>query len=200
MLNIKKVITGIISIIFLLVILFFLLDYVNFFNIGKYLSFLQPKELEEVIDKDFPTELKKITYEKKEDKLIEWEERLAKKEEEFKLKEKEVLLKQQEIEQIKENFIKEKQKLDRIKVELNNRKDIVKDLANKVVNMQPITAVNMMKEWNDYDIIDVIRQIDKNAIELGENSITPYLLSLFNVSRRSKITKKMLLPNVIDEY
>jgi flagellar protein FlbB len=39
-------------------------------------------------------------------------------------------------------------------------------------------AVGMLENWPDQDIIDVFKQMDKDAEEEGKPTITNYLLSL----------------------
>ena len=70
----------------------------------------------------------------------------------------------------------------------------MKDLAEKVRNMPPVKAQEMMQSWRDFDIIDVMRQMDKDAEVEGTSSIVPYLLTLFQPDRRAEITRKMMLP------
>ena len=62
--------------------------------------------------------------------------------------------------------------------------------------MPPEKAVEMMVNWRDFDIIDVLRQMDRNAAATGTPSITPFLLTLFTPERRAEIARKMLLPKL----
>ena len=58
--------------------------------------------------------------------------------------------------------------------------------------MPPASARDMLINWPDYDIIDVLEQMDKDAEEDGRQTITTYLLTLFPAERRSVITNKWL--------
>jgi hypothetical protein len=44
--------------------------------------------------------------------------------------------------------------------------------------MPPQKAQEMMQSWRDFDIIDVMRQMDKDAELEGNPSIVPYLLNV----------------------
>jgi flagellar protein FlbB len=76
--------------------------------------------------------------------------------------------------------------------EEGNRQNKLKVLASKVGNMRPMDAVGMLENWPDQDIIDVFKQMDKDAEEEGKPTITNYLLSLFEAKRRSVIANKWL--------
>jgi flagellar protein FlbB len=88
----------------------------------------------------------------------------------------------------------EKEKFVAAQKEWEDRQKKVKDLAEKVRNMPPQKAQEMMQNWRDFDIIDVMRQMDKDAEVEGNASIVPYLLTLFQPDRRAEITRKMMLP------
>ncbi|MBL8034197.1 MAG: hypothetical protein JNJ69_10880 [Leptospiraceae bacterium] len=88
----------------------------------------------------------------------------------------------------------EKEKFSVAQKEWEDRQKKVKDLAEKVRNMPPQKAQEMMQSWRDFDIIDVMRQMDKDAETEGTASIVPYLLTLFQPDRRAEITRKMMLP------
>ena len=60
-------------------------------------------------------------------------------------------------------------------------------LANKMANMPPEQSVNIMLTWEDTLIIDVLRQMDRNAEEGGQASITPFLLTLMPGERAGRI-------------
>ena len=149
--------------------------------------------------------MEKLDFKKKEEKLLEAKEELEK----AKLSLDEELAKlkaeAEKLEQLKENLRKKEKSLAEKEAESSSRLEQVKVLANKVSSMPPNKAVEMLVNWPDTDIIEVFKQMDKNAEEDGRPSITTYLLTLFNPERRSVITNKWLdtdnskLPIIIPE-
>ena len=91
----------------------------------------------------------------------------------------EVQQKEQEINEIKAGVMAERKKLAMMAQDIEDRNTKVADLANKVGNMPPEKAVEMMVNWRDFDIIDVLRQMDRNAAATGTPSITPFLLTFY---------------------
>ena len=63
----------------------------------------------------------------------------------------------------------------------------VLDLASKLGNMPPKESVPIMTKWEDTLLIDVLRQMDKNASDQGKQSITPYLISLMPKDKAARI-------------
>lgn len=96
------------------------------------------------------------------------------------------------LEELKEGIQrKEKEMAEKAKKD-NARAEKVKVLANKVANMPPESARDMLINWPDYDIIEVFEQMDRDAEEDGRQTITTYLLTLFPAERRSVISNKWL--------
>ncbi|MGV3667660.1 MAG: periplasmic-type flagellar collar protein FlbB, partial [Leptospira bouyouniensis] len=96
------------------------------------------------------------------------------------------------LEELKEGIQrKEKEMAEKVKKD-NARAEKVKVLANKVANMPPESARDMLINWPDYDIIEVFEQMDRDAEEDGRQTITTYLLTLFPAERRSVISNKWL--------
>ena len=93
----------------------------------------------------------------------------------------------------KKKSIQEKEKQMALsKKDKESRLAKIKVLANKIANMPPPKAKELLENWPDQDIIDVLKQMDKDAEEEGTNTITTYLLTLFDEKRRAVITNKWL--------
>lgn len=174
--------------------IFYALDATGMIRASDILPFLAPKNPLRVEDKDYPTEVEKVEFQKWEQKLIEREEALARREAELKSKETGGEDQKREIEETRRALRAEKEKFIAAQKEWEDRQKKVKDLAEKVRNMPPQKAQEMMQSWRDFDIIDVMRQMDKDAELEGNPSIVPYLLTLFQPDRRAEITRKMMLP------
>jgi len=174
--------------------IFYALDATGIVRASDILPFLAPKNPLRIEDKDYPTEVEKVEFQKWEQKLVEREEILARREAEIKSKESGSEEAKRELEEMRKALRAEKEKFAVAQKEWEDRQKKVKDLAEKVRNMPPQKAQEMMQSWRDFDIIDVMRQMDKDAETEGTASIVPYLLTLFQPDRRAEITRKMMLP------
>lgn len=174
--------------------IFYALDATGIVRAADIFPFLAPKNPLRIDDKDYPTEVEKVEFQKWEQKLIEREELLARRETELKSKEDGSEEAKRELEEMRRALRAEKEKFAAAQKEWEDRQKKVKDLAEKVRNMPPQKAQEMMQNWRDFDIIDVMRQMDRDAETEGTASIVPYLLTLFQPDRRAEITRKMMLP------
>jgi flagellar protein FlbB len=174
--------------------IFYALDATGIVRAADIFPFLAPKNPLRIEDKDYPTEVEKVEFQKWEQKLIEREEMLARREAELKSKESGSEEAKRELEELRKALRAEKEKFAAAQKEWEDRQRKIKDLAEKVRNMPPQKAQEMMQNWRDFDIIDVMRQMDKDAETEGTPSIVPYLLTLFQPERRAEITRKMMLP------
>lgn len=182
----------IVLIFFLIAIGFFVFDYFQVINAEDYLPFL--KKQAGLVNQDLlsPTELEKLEMEKAKERLIADREELEKMKRELEEKSSSLHADKERLEELKEGIQrKEKEMADKLKKD-NARQEKVKVLANKVANMPPESARDMLINWPDYDIIEVFEQMDKDAEEEGRQTITTYLLTLFPAERRSVISNKWL--------
>lgn len=188
-----------ISIFFAAALLVFVLDRTGALNLSRYLTFLEPKNPELLEDIEYPSEVDKLAYQKMAERLQEKEEALVQKEEKLKEMTDNINNQQSEINAIKKNIEVERDSIKLLAQDLSNRDKKVRDIAQKVMNMPPDKAVEMMVNWRDFDIIDVLHKMDKLSEEEGVPQITPYILTLFTPERRAEISRKMLLPPVEQE-
>ena len=188
-----------ISILFAGALLIFVLDRVGVINASYYIKYLQPKNPEKLTDIEYPGQVDKVAYQKLAEKLQEKEEQLTQKEEKLKEMSDNINNQQTEINAVKKNIEVERESIKLLAQDLSNRDKKVRDIASKIMNMPPDKAVEMMTNWRDFDIIDVLHKMDKLSEEEGIPQITPYMLTLFTPERRAEISRKMLLPPVEQE-
>ncbi len=182
----------ILLIFFLITIGFFIFDYFQVLNAEDYLPFL--KRSPSAVNQDLlsPTELEKLEMEKARERLISDKEELDRLKQELDSAKNSLATDKERLEELKEGIQrKEKEMADKAKRE-SARSEKVKVLANKVANMPPESARDMLLNWPDYDIIEVFEQMDKDAEDEGRPTITTYLLTLFPAERRSVISNKWL--------
>ncbi|HRP69151.1 MAG TPA: flagellar protein FlbB, partial [Turneriella sp.] len=166
--------------------IFYALNSMGIIRAADIFPFLASRNPVRVEDKEYPTEVEKVEFQKWEQKLIEREEALARREAELKEKQSGSDDTKRELEETRIALKAEKEKFILMQKEWEDRQKKVKDLAEKVRNMPPIKAQEMMQNWRDFDIIDVMRQMDKDAETEGTASIVPYLLTLFQPDRRAE--------------
>ncbi|MDF3819273.1 flagellar protein FlbB [Leptospira sp. 96542] len=182
----------VVLIFFLIAIGFFVFDYFQVINAEDYFPFL--KKQPGFVNQDLlsPTELEKLEMEKAKERLIADREEIEQMKRELDEKSSSLSADKERLEELKEGIQrKEKEMADKIKKD-NQRSEKVKVLANKVANMPPESARDMLINWPDYDIIEVFEQMDRDAEEEGRQTITTYLLTLFPAERRSVISNKWL--------
>ncbi len=155
--------------------------------------------------------LKKKIKESEDPYLLEREElgknkeRLILKEEEINVKEKEVQAKEMEaakkIELIKEKekeLVKKEEMVSFKETQFNNKKINLREQAIKIYNMPPKDAVVILAEQEEASIVDILREIDTYSIEIGRNSISPYLLKLLgdiNKEKAANVLRKFQYSN-----
>jgi flagellar protein FlbB len=182
----------ILLIFFLLAIGFFLFDYYQLLDADEIFPFLAKKPAAVVWDQESPTEVEKMEIEKARERLREESIEIEKLKAELQLQKEKIESESQNLEEMRKG-IKEKERLaEEIKKEEESRQNKLKVLASKVGNMPPKDAIGLLEGWPDQDIIDVFKQMDKDAEEEGKPTITNYLLTLFDAKRRSVIANKWL--------
>ena len=174
-------------IVLLLIILFFILDYFSLIKAEQYIGFLKKD-----INIKQENKIWKLEIEKQK-QVLEIDKKLIE-EEKIKLdkKEKDLDNKLEKLKQIQKGIFQKEKELKEKEKEKKNRETYIKILANKIANMPPESAIQIMEKWTDQDIIDVFMQMDKDAEEEGIPSITSFLLTLLPQERSSYLTNKWL--------
>lgn len=74
---------------------------------------------------------------------------------------------------------------------IENRKANVDQNARYLSGMPPKNAVEILKSMDDQMIIDVLRAVERQAQEAGQDSVVAYWLSLMPPDRSAAIQRKM---------
>ncbi len=173
-------------------VFFYLLDSWKITNLEKYLPSLEESSPLVAEDYDAPTEL-------------EWD-RLRKEQarnEELELQLNEEMLRLQkqgqELKEREETLEKEIESLEQAKRELEEqrksnlqRQKLVGAAARRLRAMPPQEAVAIVANWSNSDLVDVLREMERNSEAEGRQSIVPYLLTLIPKERASLIMSLML--------
>ncbi len=173
------------------------LDYLGIINIKENIypnlakipgiSYFVPKRkadrfLLENIENEKRKMLKDIEWKKLKDfekKLKEKELEIDKKNTQLENKEKELIA--------REKYLKEKY------AEKDTYKDKIARQAKYFVSMRPEDAVKRLDELDDLTVIDILKEIEREAHTQGKQSIVPYFLSLMDPKRAAVIQRKMLI-------
>ena len=86
----------------------------------------------------------------------------------------------------------EREKTFNNEVKKYENKDInIEQIVQYLNNMPPASAVAILTEMNDQDIIDVLRRAEEDAVAAGTSSSSAYWLSLMDAKRAAEIQRKM---------
>lgn len=184
-----KVLYLIILIIFIVIVGVFWLDYIGLFNINKVIRSYTKSEPASVLDAtdDEPSLIEREEFEKQKNKVRERIEELDKREAKIEQTEKELDKEKEKLQEVRKGLELEKVKIENEKKMYSGYKKNVVDLAKKITSIRPEEAKDIILNWEDPLIIDVLRQIDADAAEAGKMSITSYLISLMPRDRASRI-------------
>ncbi|HOU85802.1 MAG TPA: hypothetical protein PK158_13255 [Spirochaetota bacterium] len=183
------------KIIFLFLIIVFLLgvgvlwlDYMGLINLTKTASMFNKEEASVLYaDDDEPSLMKLEELEKNKEQLKERTEDLDRREALLLEQEKSSNTDKEKIQEMRAGIELERKKLENEKNKYSGYKKNIGDLAQKIESMPPKEAVAIMINWDDPLIIDVLRQIDQNALDAGAMSVTSYLISLMPKEKASRV-------------
>jgi len=179
-------------ILFALGVFVYLLDTWGIIKLEDHIPYLK-KEAPLVLDStDNPFELEKERLRKEEDRLKDEELRLKELASKFDTDSKDLQARLEELEQSKQALEEQKKALEAEKAADVERKKIVKEMADRINNMPPKDAVEIVAGWNNADLVDVFIQMEKDSEAEGRPSIVPYLLTKMPRDRASVITSLML--------
>ena len=200
--RIGKIISNLLKIIFLLLLIIVialggifwfdrlgLIDYMKVIGpFSKYLpSFLKKGEVVEedplLLEKELLAKREKALEEKKRE-LESYEKKLKQKELELQEKEMKLAEEAKRLDE-KEKVLTEKQR------EYDNYRENIKEQARYFTSMPPDAAVERLSKLDDLLVIDILRQIDRDAEEAGQVSLVPYYLSLMDPEKAATIQRKM---------
>jgi seryl-tRNA synthetase len=187
--NKSKILYLVILVVFISTIGLFWLDYIGLININRSLKSHFKSEPSSVVDAmdDTPSLIEKEEFEKEKQKLLERIEDLDRRDAEITKQEESLEKDKEELKEMRKGVELEKKKLEDTQKQYSGYKKNVKDLALKIISIKPQESVQIMIQWEDTLIIDVLRQIDVDAAETGKISISSYLISLMPSDRASRI-------------
>ena len=177
---------------FLLTVGFFIFDYYGLIDADEIFPALAKKPSLVNWDKESPTEVEKLEYKKARERLDEELVEIEKIRQSLEEDREKIQSENEKLSEMKKSIQEKEKQMALSKKDKESRLAKIKVLANKIANMPPPKAKELLENWPDQDIIDVLKQMDKDAEEEGTNTITTYLLTLFDDKRRAVITNKWL--------
>lgn len=184
------------KVLYLVLVIFFLtgaglfwFDYLGLVNLNSYYQRYFAKDEESVLyaDNDEPSLVELEEFKKQRDKLQERIAELDRREARLKEMQNEIEREEEKVDEQKRGLEMERKKLEEEKEQYSGYRKNVVDLAEKIQNMPPEDSVAIMVNWEETLIIDVLRQMDRNAAEEGAVSITSYLISQMPREKASRI-------------
>lgn len=180
---------------YLLLLIFFLsaigifwLDYIGLLDISNYArKFRSGPDSVMEISGDVPSLVQREEFLKEKERLAERIEDLDKREALLAEREGDLNAEKSRLAEIKKGLELERKKLEDDKKKYSGYRKNVEVLADKMGNMPPDESVKIMEKWEDPLIIDVLRQMDADALTQGRASITAYLITLFQKEKASRI-------------
>jgi flagellar protein FlbB len=170
------------------------LDYIGIFNVSGYIArFRGEPELVTEAKDDEPSLMEREEFDKEKQKLAERIEDLDKREALVAEREKDMEAQKEKIEEMRKGLDLEKKKFTQEKGQYSGYRKNVKVLAGKIVSMPPKSSVEVMLNWEDPLIIDVLRQIDADAEAAGRTSITSYLIKIMSDTKADRASRIMYL-------
>ncbi|MBN2402571.1 MAG: hypothetical protein JXN64_09225 [Spirochaetes bacterium] len=188
-----KIIYLLILIVFIIIVGIFWLDYIGLINIHKVIRSYTDRDAVSVLNAsdDEPSLIEREEFEKQKEKFNGRVEELDKREASIEQTEKELDKEKEKLQEIRKGLNLEKERIEKEKSMYSGYKRNVADLAQKIYSMRPEEAIQIILNWEDTLIIDVLRQIDADAADAGKMSISSYLISLMPRDRASRITYLM---------
>ncbi len=170
------------------------MDYIGLMDLSTYAESLRGEPaLVTQADDDEPSLMEREEFDKEKQKLLERVEDLDKRDALITEREKEIEAQKEKFEETRRGLDLEKKKFTLEKGQYSGYRKNVKILADKIVNMPPKSSVDIMLNWEDPLIIDVLRQIDNDAQEAGKASITPYLMKIMSDTQSDRASRIMYL-------
>lgn len=185
----SKAIYLILMIIFLVSTGIFWFDYIGLIDMSSLIRKTTGKSEQSVLyaDDDEPSLILREEFGKEQEKLDERVADIDRREASLVQLEKELEKEREKIEEMKKGLEIEKKKFEEEKAKYSGYQKNVVDLAQKIGNMPPEDSVAIMVNWEDPLIIDVLRQMDSDALDAGRQSITSYLISLMPREKASRL-------------
>ncbi len=181
-----------IVILFALSVLVYLLDTWGVINLEEYVPLLSEEAPVVPESTDDPTLLEWERLEKEEARIE--EERLKLEEERLKLKEMlaDIEAKEGELAGRESSLTEARTQFTEEQQAQFKRNEMIADMATRMTNMPPQDAVAIMAGFSNTDLVDVLLQMEENAVQAGQQSIVPFLMTLLPRDRAALVGTLMM--------
>jgi len=187
-----KIVYLILEILFALGVVAYLLDTWGLIKLEETLTFLK-KEPPRVSDRDDnPTLLEMERMKKERERLEDKDGQLKEKEARLKADASKLQKLREDLKEIKKGLEEEKKKIAEARAVKMRRELLIRNMAERLGAMPPDNAVAIVSGWSNSDLVDVFKQMEKNAAEAGQTSIVPFLITKLPGARAQVITNIMM--------
>lgn len=138
-----------------------------------------------------PYLIQRMEWKKKLVVLKSYESELEVKKKELDEKENELKNQLESLKEERASIKKKEELLEKKQVKYDDYKKNVDKQADYFTQMPPEKAVSILNNMDDLLVIDILRRIEEKAAAEDVSSIVPYLLTLMDAERASKIQRKM---------
>ena len=177
---------------FALGVLAYLLDTWGVINMEEYLPFLEEESPIVSEESDNPTLLEWERLEKEEQRIE--SERIKLEEERLRLEEMLAAIKAKEDELVtrEQGLSAEKAQIADSEAAKFQRDEMIANMATRMTNMPPQDAVAIMAGFSNTDLVDVLLKMEDNAVQAGQQSIVPFIMTLLPRDRAALIGTLMM--------
>ena len=177
---------------FALGVLAYLLDTWGVINMEEYVPFIAEESPLVPADDDDPGLLEWERLQKEETRIE--EERIKLEEERLKLEEMlaQIKSREEELGAREEGLSDERRLLEEQQAARFQRQEMIREMATRMTNMPPADAVAIMAGFSNTDLVDVLLQMERNAVQGGQQSIVPFLMTLLPRDRAALLGTLMM--------
>ena len=156
---------------------------------------LQPRE--DAVVEDDPVLLEESRLAKREDALAIMADELAVKEADLDTREMELQALTEQLREKEASLADRENSVNQLLRRVENERAALVKLSTYLTNMPPEDAVEIMVEYQDPTLLDVLLMTDELAEAAGQASLVPYWLSLMPPQRAARIGEKLeMLPEI----
>ncbi len=206
----KKILEGLLYIVLSVGIIIGLVIWFDYLEFIETPRFLQPvlgffglqtevvNQEEALIDLESPWVVERIRIEKEREAILSEAENLAQQESDLDARATELDARENSLEQTAISLEEQKKTLNQVLNRYEDKDAVIRQNSLTLQNMPPEDAVQILSNYDDQQLIDVLRMTDQISVESGRASIVPFWLSLLPPDRAAQVQRKMTVKPTIE--
>lgn len=141
---------------------------------------------------DSPTLLEIERLKKEKERLDDLETRLKERQAAIDQKQGDIKKYEEELKELRKGLEEERKRIALQRKAEAERKQLIEQMAQRLGNMPPVDAVAIVAGWNNTDLVDVFREMERTATVEGRQSIVPFLMTKLPRERAQVVTTLMM--------